>query len=1444
MLSPPDLESERTDERTDGPAAGEVLSATWLVGDVIGAGGMATVHAATGLQGERAALKVMRPHHVLQPGALQRFLREGVLARRIDHPGMVRCLGEGTTDDGCPYLALELLEGCTIEDYFKSAHRPSLQNLLWLFVDVLDLIALCHRQGVVHRDLKPSNLFVTRFGKMKVLDFGVAAAEGMSSDFVRPGVALGTPSFMAPEQAMGAWEHVDARADVFSLGATLFTLLSGRRLHHGKTEAESFTLAATRSAPSLATAAPDLPTEIITFVDRALQWDKRSRFADAGAMKEVLELIALGLDEDDAPVIVPFEEDAASGDEAQVESETGVLCAEAFGLLQDAWHAQERGLGAEETVREAAEGLVRAAQGDAGWSLAVLPWCLRLRDETVWVPDGPLADVLQRMFTDGVRSIETAPGFSSSGVESLLRSLLRHAELEPSQRTDLVCALWPLESEGIRTGVAWGMLGATSSCVGLVEDGRRTVLRILEASGGVSERPSALGAARAASEVLLDEAARASWKGLLPRTEREMAFARHLVAALREVVPSAAAEHEASVLLRTVAQDLLQDGRDDLLLLVAAELSNAPGAVAALLLPDAIGALLASVDRSAKEGRRRGEHFDATVLERVLGALGPAAVPCCLRVLPHLSYPRVSDAVVGHVASCLPLHVEQVGEVLVHLTGETGYRMVRALVERASDVAGHALEDLARHESSPLRVAADAAIHGIEHAEPLVLEQLHAPGWRARVVALRMVQDHLLVAAEPVLVKLIEDAGFHRRTREERVLTLRALHAASPDAAELAAQALVRRHGLIRNDMLDESRMVASELLGEMSASDATVEALRGAESPMWWNPPRIREAARAARKRVEARATEQQGGKPRPIPKFSTLPPPVASHPPPPRERLDSVPPLRGAAKRAPSQPDFVIPVDLQQVARFLVALARLVDLVREGKADDVVRHAAACTVDAVRQHVQTGGTVHVTLAAGVPFVGRTPMRAAAWVFRQIEPLAAALHAQGWWDLRVDPLFSPNDAIALAAAIAKAPELGPSPPVPHVQLGHDTLGDLATVVPIDRDVPSSTLGTAYASVVSTLWDARAWMTRGEMPQLERLLRSSQTVVELAATRRLAATTPTGGRLREDGAARWLDATLLAVEMIALLEPDRVELRDVALAGLLLSLAPFDERGAVDQDGPPSVTRGGRLGAPDRLAARTLGLLVGIPRVCRLARLAASLAAETQVRRYRHLGSPNAVGVSFPAVALATAIRFFELSAKRSEGGADGVVAALRGECADEADELAMRLLLSALGAVPRGAVVELNSREVGVVLSPAIEGIPFEPEVEVLVDGAGKKLSTPYKVDVREAGPRRAVKTVLGLWRGDELPVAGSRDRVKPGVAEEAKPKPKAPAKRPSKASQFPLLGEDILEDFGESTFPRASKPPEKKASRPPVSRPSQPVEPTQEDEELAELLKGAFGE
>src|SRR6202042_2540683 len=157
---------------------------------------------------------------------------------------------------------------------------------LWIAAELLDVLKGFHEQGIVHRDIKPANIFITRENVVKLLDFGVARMREASGEATRAGTALGTPSFMAPEQAMGLADGVDGRADIFSVGATLYALLSGQRLHQGRTDNEAFILAATTPAPSLARVAPDLPVEVIGIVDKALAWDKRSRFDNATHMRE------------------------------------------------------------------------------------------------------------------------------------------------------------------------------------------------------------------------------------------------------------------------------------------------------------------------------------------------------------------------------------------------------------------------------------------------------------------------------------------------------------------------------------------------------------------------------------------------------------------------------------------------------------------------------------------------------------------------------------------------------------------------------------------------------------------------------------------------------------------------------------------------------------------------------------------------------------------------------------------------------------------------------------------------------------------------------------------------------------------------------------------------------------------------------------------------------
>jgi serine/threonine-protein kinase len=147
-----------------------------------------------------------------------------------------------------------------------------------------------HARGVVHRDIKPENLFLTREGSIKVLDFGIARLREFHSGgrATRSGAAMGTPSYMPPEQARGLWEEVDGSSDLWAVGATMFSLLSGRSVHEGRTPNEVLLSAMMRAAPPVATVASDVSRSMAQVVDMALAFDKASRWTDAVSMQAAL----------------------------------------------------------------------------------------------------------------------------------------------------------------------------------------------------------------------------------------------------------------------------------------------------------------------------------------------------------------------------------------------------------------------------------------------------------------------------------------------------------------------------------------------------------------------------------------------------------------------------------------------------------------------------------------------------------------------------------------------------------------------------------------------------------------------------------------------------------------------------------------------------------------------------------------------------------------------------------------------------------------------------------------------------------------------------------------------------------------------------------------------------------------------------------------------------
>ena len=268
---------------------GTVLRGKYTVERVIGIGGMASVYAASHRNGRRVALKLLHPELSIRADLRKRFLREAQAANAVSHPGVVAIIDDDVAEDGAAFLVMELLEGQSVEELWEAhGQRLPAKAVLTLAADLCGVLAVAHDAGVIHRDLKPANLFVTHAGEMKVLDFGIARVRDTAGSATSTGSVFGTPAFMAPEQAGGLVNELGPLTDVWAVGATMYTLLSGRPVHDGQSGQHIAVLAATRPAPSLAAVLPDAPPEVVAIVDRALAFDKADRWASAAEMRTAL----------------------------------------------------------------------------------------------------------------------------------------------------------------------------------------------------------------------------------------------------------------------------------------------------------------------------------------------------------------------------------------------------------------------------------------------------------------------------------------------------------------------------------------------------------------------------------------------------------------------------------------------------------------------------------------------------------------------------------------------------------------------------------------------------------------------------------------------------------------------------------------------------------------------------------------------------------------------------------------------------------------------------------------------------------------------------------------------------------------------------------------------------------------------------------------------------
>jgi serine/threonine-protein kinase len=461
---------------------GMVLQEKWTLEAILGVGGMAAVYAATHRNGKRVAVKMLHAEFSHDDEVRTRFLREGYAANTIQHEGAVSVLDDDLAPDGSAFIVMELLEGETVERRWerRGGHLP-VTEVLFIADQLLDVLTAAHDKSVVHRDIKPENLFITRAGGLKVLDFGIAKVfeRQTRATSTRAGMIMGTPAFMAPEQARGRWEEVDARTDLWAVGATMFTLLTGRHVHEAESSQEQLIASATVPAPPLASVAPEVPPLVAAIVDRALAFDRANRWSDSPAMQKVVReaIEAAGALLPPVSGVSTLASGRLPAPRTTLRSDAGILSGPGGGSAVPTW-SRDRDARAAETVRlraivqdlsgkyaaakkHAAEAsaAVEAAQAERA-SLA--EWFHRRAGTRTAAVEEARADVRRSLVAIARRGVSDQASFGADfdAGRGQLATLERAAQSAARDVTVHEAALVAYEPKGMRTGLLTAAIAA------------------------------------------------------------------------------------------------------------------------------------------------------------------------------------------------------------------------------------------------------------------------------------------------------------------------------------------------------------------------------------------------------------------------------------------------------------------------------------------------------------------------------------------------------------------------------------------------------------------------------------------------------------------------------------------------------------------------------------------------------------------------------------------------------------------------------------------------------------------------------------------------------------------------------------------------------------------------------------------------------------------------